>query len=359
MMQISFKRLSFTLSWILFASCGGGFSTTEQNSQTLELGPSETSLNVHFDETFRQEPGLRRKSFKIQDSFNEPISSEFGLDSDLLEGNFKDETDLSKDKIKKTEFECLPENKPDSKGHPYITSSSKKDSESTEKSGIRGDLNQLPKLVAQNIQSQGSVTPSVYFFPSFNEDKNSCSTTSRVSLVSPKGDVLDRVCPRTYSECNMQGKCSVTRSGKTRIYNVHSARGGITRFFEATHSSCRYGYGVQSSCLDPFYSLAADLRFYKPGDVVYVPGVTGAPLPDGSKHSGFFVVRDRGRAIKGRGRFDFYSGSIHWQDPRNPFTKLGLADKRTRIPYFKITGDIAKKVREQRGFPSLPRTFIQ
>ena len=59
-------------------------------------------------------------------------------------------------------------------------------------------------------------------------------------------------------------------------------------------------------CLDPYYSVAADLDIYKLGTVVYVPSFVGVLLPSGVNHDGYFVVRDSGSSIKGYGRFDFF-----------------------------------------------------
>lgn len=246
---------------------------------------------------------------------------------------------------------------PSQSGKPSFDSSNQDSTQRPNPSALSDVL--PPEVTSQAIESRGSIVPSVYFFATMNEDKKGCQDNQRREMWDPQGKVLNRVCPKTYAECELQGTCMVVRNGKRNLYNIHSKKGGRSRFFEMTYSQCRYGYGVQSSCLDPFYTVAADLSIYKPGDVIHIPGVVGATLPDGSKHSGYFVVRDKGKAIKGKGRFDFYSGFISWQDPRNPFVKLGLSDKRTRIVYYKIKGELAKRVRSHRGFPRLRQDTIQ
>ncbi len=71
----------------------------------------------------------------------------------------------------------------------------------------------------------------------------------------------------------MQGSCSVIQDGKKHNFNVIGRTSGQDRFFEIEkNDDCQYGYGVQSSCLDPYYTLAADLTIYKPGEVIFVPG---------------------------------------------------------------------------------------
>jgi 3D (Asp-Asp-Asp) domain-containing protein len=220
----------------------------------------------------------------------------------------------------------------------------------------KGLVKNLPAEVTLDaIESKGTVTPSVYFFAAINEDRNTCAVYERKDLVDPDGKLLDRVCPKTLAECDLQGTCLIRRNGKNRLFNVHSKRDGTSRFFEMTRTQCRYGYGVQSSCLDPFYTVAADLSIYKPGDVLFIPGVVGTQLPDGSKHSGYFIVRDRGRGIVGKGRFDFYSGFMSWRDAQNPLVKLGLSDKKNRIPYYKLKGELVNKILSERGFPFLPK----
>lgn len=34
-------------------------------------------------------------------------------------------------------------------------------------------------------------------------------------------------------------------------------------------------------CLDPYFTVAADLNFYKLGDVIFVPQFVGEVMPDG------------------------------------------------------------------------------
>lgn len=201
------------------------------------------------------------------------------------------------------------------------------------------------------ISESGFVKPTLYYFASINEDNISCS--QKVSMAVERSSL--KVCPQTLRTCAQEGSCAITKGGRTRSFNVTSAQGGSAHFVEiGSGSACEYGFGVGNSCLDPFFSLAADLDLYKPGDVIFIPAVVGVVLPNGQRHHGFFVVRDRGGGIHGKGRFDFFSGDISWRSAQNPFSKLGLQSVSTRVPYFKIRGSRAQAIRESRGYPGLP-----
>ena len=102
--------------------------------------------------------------------------------------------------------------------------------------------------------------------------------------------------------------------------------------------------------------MAADLRVLKVGSVIYVPAARGINLPDGTLHSGFFVVRDRGSAIKNNGdlaRFDFFIGTDSWRNTSNPFVKLRFSDKGAKFSYYVVRGATAELIRLQRNFPRL------
>lgn len=209
---------------------------------------------------------------------------------------------------------------------------------------------------SQDVASTGIVKPTIYYFPSINEDDSSC--TANRSLTGKNGSPLARVCAKTIQACTLQGSCAVIQEDRLRTFNVIEEVRGQHLFFETTDDECKFGYGVESSCLDPFYTVAADLNIYDPGDVIYIPALRGLELPNGSKHNGFFIVRDKGNGIVGEGRFDFFSGYFSWKHEENPFTKMGLGDKNNRLRYYKIKGATAKAVRNHRDFPNLPENSI-
>lgn len=213
------------------------------------------------------------------------------------------------------------------------------------------DPSQLaPGTRPQDFIEKGNVVPTIYYQASMIDDESTCAASSKVSMKSKSGAELMKVCFKTIAQCLLQGSCLIIRHGEVRSFNV----AGLKSFVELKDGDCQFGFGVQSICLDPFYSVAADLRYYKAGEVLFVPALVGGVLPDGSKHSGFLVVRDRGGAIKGPHRFDFYSGPTHWRDVDNLFAKLKLGDKRTRLIYYQVKGESARAFLASRNYPKLP-----
>lgn len=97
-------------------------------------------------------------------------------------------------------------------------------------------------------------------------------------------------------------------------------------------------------CLTAFFSVAADLRHYRVGDIIYMPDIYEGDLtvPSGKRHPGFFIVQDTGGAIKGAGRFDFYTGTAGLNDSRNIFGGAGrkfsiMKDKaKCKLPFYVI-----------------------
>lgn len=212
-----------------------------------------------------------------------------------------------------------------------------------------------PSANSKDFVAKGKVVPSIYYKPLLIEDERTCPSGSKVNLSGTRGQVLIKVCRATFSKCLMEGSCRISQNGIERSFNVIDT-GSRPTFVEILDEDCIFGLGVRGICLDPFYTVAADMRHRRAGDVIYVPALVGQVLPNGEKHNGFLVVRDRGGAILGAHRFDFFSGSIEWMDPRNTFTKLKLNDKRTRLDYYLVTGESAKKILKRRAFPKIPHS---
>lgn len=169
--------------------------------------------------------------------------------------------------------------------------------------------------------------------------------------------MIIRVCPYTLSTCGEEGSCAIIKNGTRYAVNVLGRVKGQDHFIDIG-KECPFGYGVRNICLDPFYTLAADLKIYKPGEVIFIPAVQGLGLPDGSKHDGFFVIRDEGRGVKGRGRFDFFTGYFRWNNSKNPFLKLKLGDTNSHHTYYRVKGARAEAVKAARGYPRLPANPI-
>jgi len=215
------------------------------------------------------------------------------------------------------------------------------------------DANGL-RLTSHEIAESGSVKPTVYYSPKIDEDESTCPKGSRVSLRDAAGTAIVTVCQRTRNICLMEGACEITQDKHVYALNYSGERNGRSVYVPIPQDGCRFGFGVRESCLDPYYTLAADLTKYSPGDVIYVPAVVGLEMPNGSKHNGFFIIRDKGRRIRGRGRFDFFTGFLNWRDGQNPFSRIGISDQNTHIPYYQVTGPRADQIRAQRAFPQLP-----
>ncbi|WP_413290288.1 3D domain-containing protein [Bdellovibrio sp. HCB337] len=89
--------------------------------------------------------------------------------------------------------------------------------------------------------------------------------------------------------------------------------------------SCKTSIGSAGTCLIPYISVAADPKYYDPGDIIRMPALKGKimNLPGGGTmvHPGFLIVQDGGGYIKGRNRFDFYTGSLGLMEPKKPGQK--------------------------------------
>jgi len=81
--------------------------------------------------------------------------------------------------------------------------------------------------------------------------------------------------------------------------------------------------GGSHKCLIPFISVACDTSLYPFGTIFEIPMLEKVQIkmPDGQvfHHPKYVVCEDTGSAIKGAGRFDFYTGSFGWKNPSNPF----------------------------------------
>ena len=82
-----------------------------------------------------------------------------------------------------------------------------------------------------------------------------------------------------------------------------------------------YGYGFNEVPLIPFRSVAIDPKVIPLGSKLYIPEAVGAPLPDGTKHDGFFYASDIGDAIQNQ-RIDIFTS---FGDQSSVFYKVGMA----------------------------------
>lgn len=219
--------------------------------------------------------------------------------------------------------------------------------------------------VLSEAERQRFVTPTIYYIPQYsNFDHQDCPSSQKMDLIDPDNRLIVSSCRRIYRSCQMQGTCQIEIKNKKVLINVDRInQNGVRTFKVVDESSCRYGLGNASDrlrgykkmCVDPFYSVAADLSIYNLGDVIYIPLLKGVVLPNGQLHSGYVIVRDSGSMIKGPGRFDFFTGFLG-MSRSNPFFKIGLGGDKVFPEYYLIRGPEADEVRQARSFPLLTRS---
>lgn len=118
---------------------------------------------------------------------------------------------------------------------------------------------------------------------------------------------------------------------------------------------CPTTTGADGTCLFPYISIAADLSRYRAGDIISMPSLRGqvVRLANGVEveHPGYFIVADTGGAIKGKGRFDMFTGIMNQHDRVNSFGSGAgglevpkITDKKSceGKEYFHLTPEIMK-----------------
>ena len=224
------------------------------------------------------------------------------------------------------------------------------------------------------------LSPTIYYIKTIDLNRD-CKV--KKTIMSVEGKKLFSVCKDSYQLCVIEGTCAIlkedspetaanadgvikepavgsmqmnvsTESDFEVINFVKQNNSGTALFMAVDEEVCPWGYGVSQICLDPYYSVAADLHYHKAGDVIFVNKLKGLQLPNGETHSGFMIVRDRGGAIKGADRFDFYTGILDYRDQTNPFTPVGFATASNKFEYRKATSDESNSFRKFRNFPKIP-----
>lgn len=214
-------------------------------------------------------------------------------------------------------------------------------------------------VACSSSNSESGLIPTIYYKPTVHADKSKCASSELKDLVSTTRKVLVTLCQKDYWHCLMQGSCFVYDQQKLNSYNYHSTKDGIALFVEVDLNKCPYGYGAQGYCLDPYFSIAADLSIHKMGDVFFVPRLEGAVLPNGEIHDGYVIVRDSGGKILGASRFDFFTGFLDHLNSKNTLAQLGFGDPKNRFEYYKLSEEEAEKIRSRRGYPGLKKTLHQ
>lgn len=221
----------------------------------------------------------------------------------------------------------------------------------------------LPERNPRRTAPPECANTTVFYRPNVQIPK-SCAKKARLRVL----DHLHResfleVCKDDEKKIDMEGAARIEDLCKKEAFLLNwETKGKYRRLSAGQARRCPYAYGALDEnrrpvCLDPMYSVAADPRFYKTGDVVFFPDLVGMPIPedyrvDGDKHDGFMIVRDIGDYIKGQGRFDMFSGSLHWSDRANPFSRRGFSNQKNCHKFEIITGEKADEVRKKHNFPN-------
>lgn len=155
------------------------------------------------------------------------------------------------------------------------------------------------------------MSSTVYFVPSQAE---MCPSDPKVAY----GAQLPKpACKKFQDEVKMQGTGILNNGNALRYFDRQSRMG------ETLPPNCA-ARGA-AGCLTPFFSIAADMRIYPAGSLIFVQELAGRlvkmPPPSNRtiRHPGYFIVQDQGSAIKGAGRFDFFTGAFSPKHEDNAF----------------------------------------
>lgn len=206
---------------------------------------------------------------------------------------------------------------------------------------------------ARDMTTLPDILPTMYYTPREADvsckggyGRNSYKGNEKATIRTPEGSVIATVCKRFERTLLMEGSAILKDRGQgERAVNYGGKIKGEHRYYFLNR--CKYGEGVRRNlCLLPYHTIAADNKVHKVNEVIYVPAARGILLPDGTRHEGYFIVRDTGGAFNGIGsqRVDMFTGTD--PDFENAFQKAGFHHKRP-LDAFKIKGDSAELIREK------------
>ena len=209
--------------------------------------------------------------------------------------------------------------------------------------------------------------PTMYSTYYVDSTKMTCTEEDKQTLINDENEVLASLCQKQYRHCLLNGACVVLQADGTReTFSYTRFNESLQRqTFRKMTGGCLYGQGSSvdaqnrrvKTCLDPYFSISADLAEHKIGEVIFVPKLVGLKLPTGETHNGYVVVRDSSEDTSDRG-FDYYSfftGLESAEDQSNPFLRLILDNIDYVFDYKTVDESTAAKVRKERNFPNLPK----
>ncbi len=190
----------------------------------------------------------------------------------------------------------------------------------------------------------GKMAPTVYYTPHFSSAHTGCRPSERVRLFNRQDVEVIKLCPSVARHCLRQGSCFVKSAGRWRQIAYQLKKQGMPRF-DFTTKTCPFVAGSAMTCLKPFFSVAADLKHYPAGTVLFIPQLRNLKLPDGSTHHGYVLVSDSGGDIVGPRRFDFYTGFWSPLAKQNILQKSGFADRTREFDFYIVGGKTKDQIR--------------
>lgn len=246
----------------------------------------------------------------------------------------------------------------------------------SKKNDVQSDKHESCASKSTIHRGQRHFSPTVFHTPIVRQGGN-------CRLQDENRKTLAKVPCEFKKHCDMQGVCFLKKGHQLVGYNFIKKKRGVEVYAEVDSSRCPYGYGVwskehnRSVCMDPYRSVAADNRYHKTGTVLFFPALKGLELPDNTVHDGYMVVRSTGGAIKGKDRFDFYTGLCE-----NPEVKSMLCKSHSFIQdlvrkgfgqtaqlrknshnscfytYYKVPDSLRNVVLAKRNYPDLPQLDV-
>lgn len=194
-----------------------------------------------------------------------------------------------------------------------------------------------------------------------------CAEEEKITLVTNENETLASLCPREYRKCVLNRACIRTnKDGSRSTFSYFRFNPRLQReTFRLVTDACLYGQGTGvtsqkktlKTCLDPYFSVAADATEHFAGEVIFVPKLIGLVLPTGEVHDGYLIVRDSNEDTRDRGPdyYSFFTGLESAEDSTNPFLRMMLDNIDSLFTYQIVDGPMAEQVRQSRNYPNLPQ----
>ncbi len=215
------------------------------------------------------------------------------------------------------------------------------------------DINQPPRVRPEEVAQIAELKPTMYYVA--QEEKVNCKGryrsveyvgTEKSNILDPQGRTIATVCTRFLKTLDMEGTGILKDRGAGKVtVNFAERINGQIRYHAVKR--CIYGEGVKPDlCLLPYHTIASDNKVHKIDEIIYIPRAEGIELPDGTRHEGYFIVRDTGGAFDGVGaqRIDLFTGLD--PDNNNVFFNAGF-NHNTPMEAFKVKGESAEIIKKR------------